>query len=200
MAAAVTTIPLRSRRRDPDSRLSVGLRVSHLLNTVDFHPPGFSPSATLIIRRFRDPMPRQLQPDAWAVQSALAWERAAQSELSDLSRRAARPASGFVPLNSDAVLFVDQGELLACLANDLLRGSASSLWWWRAILRSLPSSALEAIVTAWQRDARYVPSTLAQLVSRGEAVSVVSAFSPAQAWAVFREVARSFEIVNLCSI
>src|SRR5258706_8577387 len=103
MAGAVATVPIRSRRRDPDSRLSVGLRVSHLLNTVDMQPPGFSPSATLIIRRFRDPMPHQLQPDAWAIHSAMAWERAAQSSLSELSRQAARPASGLVPLNSNAV-------------------------------------------------------------------------------------------------
>jgi hypothetical protein len=200
MAGAVATVPIRSRRRDPDSRLSVGLRVSHLLNTVDLQPPGFSPSATLIIRRFRDPMPRQLQPDAWAVHSTTAWERAAQSGLTELSRRAARPASGFVPLNSNAVLFTDQSELLACLARDLLSGSARSLWWWRAVLRALPSTAVDAIVSAWRRDARYVPAALAQLVSRGEALSVISAFTPAQALDIFQEVASSFEIGNLCSL
>lgn len=190
----------RSSLRGMEDRLAAGLRVSHLLNTVDFEPAGFSPSATLIVRRLRDPMPRQLQADAWAIRATRMWEQAAQSDLSELSRQAARPAKGFVPLNAEAVLFADKGELLACLARDLLHGSASTIWWWRVILRSLPSSSLEALFAAWFRKARYVPSALSQLATQGEAAAVVSVFSSEQAWNLFKEVARLFEVERLCAL
>ena len=200
MDSAVATRAMRTRRRDPDSRLSVGLSMSHLLNTVDFEPPGFSAAATLIVRRLRDPMPRQLKPDAWAIAATRPWERAAQSELAELTRRAARPAQGFVPLNANAVLFADQGELLACLALDLLRGRAPTLWWWRAILRTLPGTALDTIFAAWRREARYVPAALAHLAAEGKAARVVRAFSPAQALTLFQEVAHAFEIEPLSAV
>jgi len=199
MASAIATRGIRTRRRDPDSRLSVGLSLSHLLNTVEFQPPGFSAAATLIVRRLRDPMPRQLEANAWAIAATRPWERAAQDELAELSRGAARPARGFVPLNANAVLFADQGELLACLAVDLLRGIAPALWWWRAILRTLPVNAMDAVFAAWVREARYVPAMLAHLALAGNAVEVVSVFSPSQALIIFKEVARAFEIEHLCA-
>jgi hypothetical protein len=200
MPGTVAGRPSRSRRRDPDSRLTVGLRVSHLLNTVDFEPPGFSPSATLIVRRLQDPMPHQLQPDAWAIRPSLSWERATQEELAEFARRAARPSQGFVPQNASAVLFSDFAELLACLALDLLRGDAPALWWWRAILRSLPSSALDALFAVLHRDARFVPAALALLSSSGFAVPVVIALSTARAKAIFQEVTRLFELMHLYSL
>jgi hypothetical protein len=187
-------MPLHARRRYPDGDLAVRLRVSHLVESVDFEPRELPPAAILIVRRFADPMPRRLRSDASALVPAPAWERAARSGLAELARRAARPAYDAVPSNANAVLFTDQGELLACLSRDLLRGEVSTLWWWRALLRSLPSSASASLMEAWRRDIRYVPSALAQLSARGEAARVISNFTPAEAWWFLEEVARTFEL------
>ncbi len=194
MASHPAVVPLRSRRRYPDGDLAVRLRVSHLVESVDFEPHELPPAATLIVRRFADPMPGCLSSDPSALVPAPAWERAARSGLADLAQRAVRPARDPVPSDANAVLFIDQAELLACFSRDLLRGAASSLWWWRALLRSLPSSASLSLLEAWRRDIRYVPSALAHLAARREVEWVLNSFSSAQALTILEEVTRVFGI------
>lgn len=169
-------------------------RVAHWVDTVAFDPPGMSPSSILLVRRLSDPLPRRLAADSAAACASPQWERAVRARLGDCHRRALRPALGPVPSSAESILFVDQAELLACLARDLIDGNAAALWWWRAILRALPAGSVEALVAAWQRDARYVPAALRLLSLRREAVAVVQALSPAQAWSVLEQVAREFEI------
>ncbi len=200
MAGGLAPIRQRSRRRYPDVDLSVKLRVAHLVESVDFEPHELPPAATLIVRRFADPMPGCLRSDASALIPAPAWERAARSGLAGLARRAARPARDAVPSNANAVLFADEAELLACFSRDLLRGDASSLWWWVTYLRSPPSPVSLSLVETWRRKVNFIPSALAYLAARGEAERVLNAFSPAQAWTLLEEVARAFEIPSLCAV
>ena len=200
MASTLAASKPRSRVRNPGGSIAVGLRVSHLLRSIDLEPSGMPPAATLIVRRFSDPLPRGLQSDASALVPSSAWEQAARAGLSGFTGRAAWPALGSVPASAEAVLFADEGELLACLSLDLLRGAAASLWWWRAMLRTLSSPTQRGVFEAWRRDARYVPAALAHLAARGEAEWVLNTFSAAQAWSVFEEVTRAFEIESLCAV
>lgn len=180
----------RSRSED----LSVRLRVAHMMECASFEPAGLPPSAILLVRRFPDPQPRAFLPQPSAIRPGLAWERAAQSRLEDLHRRAARPALGFVPAGCESVLFADPGEMLACLAYDWLHGNASGVWWWQLILRTLPAGLLEGWIAAWQRQPRYVPAALRILTERRAAVDVVASLSSAEAWTMFLGVVREFEL------
>ncbi len=191
MATAVARDPLRVRRRAPDGELEVKLRVAHLVESADLEPRELSPAAVLIVRRLPDPLPHALRSGTFALSPSQRWEHAARTALADVARRAARPAHEAVPANAAAVLFADQAELLACFSRDYLRGQATSLWWWRAILRSFPSGA-RVLLDAWRRDIRYVPATVAQLSRTGDAAWVLNSFTPQQAWTVLQDLARCF--------
>jgi hypothetical protein len=197
MAGSPATHVTRSRRPSGDSGVAVGLRVSHLLGTVDFEPTGLPPAAILIVRRFRDPSPGDFQSDPRALLPGAGWQQAARAGLSDCYRTAAKPVREAVPPGANAVLFADQAELLSCLARDLLQDAASSRWWWRAILRTLPSGPVTALVSALHRDARHVPAALAHLAARGDAHWVLSALAPAQAWSVLESIIQDFDLIWL---
>ena len=133
-----------------------------------------------------------------ALRSSPEWERAVRDRLGDIYRRAVRPAHGFVSGNTDAVLFSDHAEMLACLASDLLNGK-SSLWWWKAILRTLPTGTVEALVAAWRRDARYLPAVFDFLSQRGEAARILASLSPSHALELFEELEHEFELRLSCA-
>ncbi|RSL17996.1 hypothetical protein EDE15_3549 [Edaphobacter aggregans] len=194
MASTLTAAPLRWRRRYPNGDLAIKLRVSHLVESVDFEPRELPPASILIVRRLEDPMPRCLRGDPSALAPAPAWERAARSALSGIARQTARPMRDLVPSNANAVLFADEAELLACFSRDLLRGVVSSLWWWRTFLRSLPSAATHGLLEAWRTNIRSVPSALAHLSERREAIWVLSSFTPAHAWLILEEIACGFDL------
>jgi hypothetical protein len=200
MAGVSAVNRLSSLQRFTDGDVAIRLRVSHLVESVDFEPDDLPPAATLIVRRFVDPMPRGLRSHASALVPSPSWESAARSGLADLARGAARPARDAIPSNAKAVLFADQAELLACFSHDLLRGEASSLWWWRVLLRTLSSSTQQGLVELWRREARYVPAALAHLAARRQAEWVLNTFSSAQAWTILEDVTRAFEIGSLCTI
>jgi len=185
---------LHFRQRVPDLEAAARLRVPHVLNTVAFEPRGMPPSATLLVRRVPDPLPRRLMSNWDAARSSPEWERAVLSSLEDFYRRAARPAHEFVPASAASVLFLDEGEMLACLALDLLNGNAAARWWWTAILRRFPHSGIEALLAAWRGKPRYVPAALHHLAQRRQAITVVEAFSPAEAWSLLAAVAREFDL------
>src|SRR5262249_48243427 len=116
-------------------RLRLGL--SSLLRRANLRPAGVSPSAVLIVRPLPDPPPGRIVPHGHTVRVATAWEQAAQAALAGLYRRAARPSQGYVPASAEAVLFTDEGEMLACLALDISQGEALGHWWWRTLLQTL---------------------------------------------------------------
>ena len=200
MATAVARDPLRVRRRPPDGELPVKLRVSHLVESADFEPDELSPAAILIVRRLRDPKPHSLSIGDSAPTASQAWQRALRSALADLARGAARPAREAVPSNANAIYFADQAELLACFSRDYLRGEAAYLWWWRAMLRSLPGTGSRGLLHVWLRDICYVPAVIAQLTLLGEVKWVVGSFTPEQARAVLQEVARAFDLPYVLAV
>jgi hypothetical protein len=182
----------RSQINGRDDSIALRLRVAHVMDCASLEPAGLSPSAILLVRRLADPQPRAFLPDLDAIRPRGAWERAAQSTLEDLHRRAARPALGFVPNSCESVLFADPGEMLACLAYDLLHGNTDGSWWWQLISRTLCPGSLEGWVAAWLRQPRYVPAALRILSERRATVELVSSLSSAAASSLFSEVVREF--------
>jgi hypothetical protein len=108
---------------------------------------------------------------------------------------AARPAGGFVPANTNAVLFADRAELLACLARDWCIGEAANRWWWPALF---PREDFAAMVRrTWLEDARPVPAALARLDSVGLSAPFLARLSPPDIAALRRNIASAFHLPHL---
>jgi hypothetical protein len=180
-----------------ENHTALRLALASVLSGADLRPREVSPAAVLIVRRLVDPLPGRLVAKHRAVIVDAAWERAARNALTEIYRRAARPALGAVPANAEAVLFADEGEMLACLALDMVRGEALAHWWWRAILRSLPSPSAAGLTTLLCERSTSVPAALHHLAERGRAVRVVEALSPAQARAILAAMARAYRLAGL---
>jgi len=194
LSGALASVPVRVQHRHSDDSLAIKLRVSHLVGSVDFEPAGMAPAATLIVRHMRDPIPRALWSDAQAVMPSRQWEHAARLRMSEIARTAVRPSYGAIPSAANAVLFADEAELLACFTRDLLSGAAYSRWWWRALLRTLPGSAIANLMEAWRRNIKFVPAALTLLASTGEAVPVLRSISSGDAWTILADIACAFDL------
>ncbi|MBN1978225.1 MAG: hypothetical protein JW918_12585 [Anaerolineae bacterium] len=104
---------------------------------------------------------------------------------------------GYIPSSAEAVLFADEGEMLACLALDAARGRARECWWWRAILSGLPSPLPVGLTGLLRERAAAVPAALHHLVAWVEAVRVLDALSVDQAWAILEAVTCAFDVPGL---
>jgi len=134
LPSRVGNLKVHSQRRDsPALRMQLGSTIS----SMDLQPPGMSPSAILIIRKISDPMPGILRPDSSEIygpgnNNKDSWQIALRSQLSDLYRKASRPAKAVFVDEQDAVLFRDHPELMACFCRDVIAGSVTKKWWWKS--------------------------------------------------------------------
>jgi hypothetical protein len=183
-----------------DLGMTVRLRVARLLGAADLEPRGLPPSAVLLVRRMDDPLPSRFVPDKFAARVTPEWEGATRNAIENHYRRAARPANESVSESAEAVLFSDGAEMLACLARDLCRGTATRFWWWRTKLRVRPFSLrkrfgyVDTMLATWQADIRYLPAMLTLLVSWNQAENVLRALSPAEAWQTLWYLAREYGV------
>jgi hypothetical protein len=176
------------------------LRLEYLLASVELRPAAMPPTALLVVRSMRDPLPSRITKKFEAGATAThEWEHAAQFQLATLYRKAGRPARGAVPATSETVVFGDYGELLACFARDSVRGATNS-WWWQSVVRRfclrLPAKWLDT----WEEHALYVPAALEQLQERGEAIAILQGMVSAQAWRLLLAILRAANLAQLASI
>ena len=121
------------------------LRGAVLFSAVRLPTAARPPSSLLLIRRLavKAPAGRGRPPPAWSG--------AVADSLEQLAARAARPADGWLPADPEAVLFLDEAELLATLARELAAGLGER-WYWRGLFgRGRPGAG------AWLARARAVP-------------------------------------------
>lgn len=185
--------------RSGSDHIALRLRLTRLLRNTELQPTAMSPSAILFVRHMSDPLPGYLAPCRGAGRVDTAWERAAQNALADISQRAVRPGQGHVPASAEAVLFADEGEMLACLSLDMSQGEARGRWWWRSMLRTLPSSSSAGLTTLLCSRAASVPAALYHLAKRGQAVTVINALSPQQAMAVLSAMGHAYAVDDIGS-
>jgi hypothetical protein len=190
-SATLEYVRLRQARVDaPVARL----RLSYLLSSVTFHPPAMPPSALLVVRSMKDPLPGRIAKEFEAASlPSLEWENAAQEQLGGLFSGAGRPARGMVSSSAEAVLFADYGELFACLARDLNHGSGNA-WWWQSVLRRFPSRRPDAWPEVWAEHPLYVPAALQQLEEGSDAAAVLEGIAPTQAWRLLLAVLHAFAL------
>jgi hypothetical protein len=161
--AVVRTLSIRSAGEDV---VLARLRAEHLLGAVDLRLPGLPPSAILCVRHLRDPRPGVLSLDGRSLRPPRVWEAALVAELEVITRRAVRPWQGGAGAATEAVLFWDRSELLACLASDMLRGDVGARWWWASLLPDARDP--RAVPRAWVEAPAHVPGAAHLLAERGE--------------------------------
>jgi hypothetical protein len=91
---------------------------------------GLPPRAWLFVRKVVAPQP--LGDDA----RGRSFARSLDADLDRVLRRAVRPWVSEGGTSADAVLFLDEAELAACLVRDWVRRKWADRWWWRQLLGS----------------------------------------------------------------
>ena len=185
----VRRVRLKCRHLDP---LAAQLRLENVLQTAELHPVWLSPSAIVCVRRLHDPLPLNLE-DHTASQTS-AWRNALSAAVEEKLKNAARPANG--ETESDAVIFQDQAELLACLASDLCEGLFESRWWWRTLFKN----GNIAVFTTWSNSPEYVPAALELLARKGQLRTFARALSIEDARELLKGVTESFALPVLQSV
>jgi hypothetical protein len=189
----IARIRLMSSSADP---AAVQLRLASLLSGAQLQPVLPGPAAIVYIRKLRDPSPGRLKLDSGCGLSA-AWERALSESISQLAGSAARPALGQVPANAESVIFLDPSELLACLASDLIDGSAISRWWWRSLFRA--SDVTSAVAREWLTSIEYVPAAFVKLAQKGNAIEFAGSLPHSVVDRLLDEITRNFALTDLRS-
>ena len=156
---------------EDQDKLALRSRLERNLGILDLCPLRLPPSAILCIRRLSDPAPGRLSENGIDPQGHARWEEAARARVAGIIARAARPAHGPVPANSEALLFSSRAELLACLANDWCEGRIAERWWWQSIIRD--ADPVRVAVEAWLNAPEHVPAALHNLARRKRVLTFV---------------------------
>ena len=185
---------LRVRSSEKDTwALESGLR--GLLEHNTWQPSSLGRNAILCVRTMRDPLPRNLQPGSRSWSSSSAWQHAMQVALEDVSRRAVRPALGFVPSDAQAVVFADRAELLACLTADWLQ-AALDTWWWHSLESELGLQHRH-LVQVWLDTPESIPAALEHLATTGHVVAFIKRLSDGQTQALVLAISACFGLPEL---
>jgi hypothetical protein len=96
---------------------------------------------------------------------ALGDPAAARDQVEAVRRRAAHPVASPPRADAEAIEFADEVEALLCLSRDVLAGVAQHRWWWAGRLPSYSRTQGETLAMLWTRQARLVPTVLAEMAA-----------------------------------
>lgn len=198
MTESLTRIHRLVTRCQSEEGLTIRLRLSQALDTLDWSPPGLAPAAILCIRRLADPLPRAWRTTPASFQPTSAWRACLSKSLELNARCALRPAHEAVGVETNAVLFADYAELLACLALDWCAGTASVRWWWKALFPGL--DATRSVRKAWSENPQHVPAALCRLDRVGRSDEFLSALLPSTASQLLENILHTFALTELHSV
>lgn len=192
LRAISVEVPARVVRRDP---LALQLRLNSVLSAVDLQPYGVPALAIVCIRSLHAPhLPAQYtrygggRPPLW-------WEECVRALIKQAIQQAAHPLEGNVPVNTEAVIFADRAELLACLASDWCAGNGSDRWWWQSLFRNGEIGQL--LLPAWLETSEYIPVALHYLAIQHKIVPFVRRLPSYDACALLQSITRSFALHKL---
>jgi hypothetical protein len=191
---SVRTLRVHSNQRD---QLALRSRLARTLGKLDLTPSSLPPTAILCIRKLSDPAPGRLSADDVNLRAQSAWGEAIRARVASIAGRAARPALGTVPANSEAVLFVDRAELLACVAEDWCAGRITERWWWQGIYGK--TDAARVAVTAWLETPEHIPSAMDLLARRQQALPFVQRLHDREVRSMQQALIRTFGLLDLNS-
>lgn len=191
----IRTLSIRTSEKDSPA-LRMGIVRS--VKAVDFRPAGMAPSAILCVRKLVGRLPGEAV--LGAVRRGKApWQADLKDQLEQAYRSAERPATGRASAHARAVLFRDEGELLACLCRDALDGTLAGKWWWKQnhgpLFNSLPRSA--AIRNALSKAPLQLPAVFEQLADWKLAVPLAELLDDNDADALSRALLAEFSCLRL---
>lgn len=167
-------------------RLAARLHFERLFAAENFLPPELPPNAALCIRKIRDPQPRVLALNRAGARFSEAWRNSVAREIENFYARAVRPIRQTVPASAESVVFLDESELLACLASDWLCGRLRESWWWRGLFPNL--EAAQTVARIWLEAAESAPAALQLLARRNEKANFAAKLQPLEAENLLRRV------------
>lgn len=112
----------RARVRGAAERIHARGQFERALAKADCNLPGLTAQAILLVQRMA------LQPGRESFGTRF------RNELCRSAERARRPWMHDDSISAEAVLFLDEAELVACLIRDVTRGRIAKCWWWRNVL------------------------------------------------------------------
>lgn len=180
---------------EKEDRYALFRRLSFLLNTVDFSPPGIPPSGILIVRRMQDPLPGKITPHGYhgyALRVETAWEKAAHGALHEKYRIASRPVKGRISPDSDAVFFEDESQLIAALALDIADGTAVNRWWWNVLLKK--NTYASTLAELLRQQISIFPAVSAHLAVWNRDRTVIDKLSQHDVVTLLTDLVREFRI------
>ena len=181
--AQLRSVKLRSANRDA---LQIRQRLERALANVEWRPCSLPPRAMLMVRR--------LAPNTRGGQ---ALDDCVTQALDQSAREARRPWVHDDARVAQAVWFVDEAELAACLVRDWLHARVADRWWWRSVLGGLsPPEWLRRHVLA--RGEVMVPA-LAILADTQDAVAWLSQLDDASVEVATAAVMRSYALAHALS-
>lgn len=170
---------------------ALGQAVARQIGSTDLSVPGLPPSAILMVRHLRDPLPGRLSAHPSAVVADPRWQHALRTRLDSLRDSASRPQRGRVSADAESLLFTDEAQLVACLACSLLDGPGTPPWWRRAAAAYVPIGSLFALLGA---RVQLLPAVLGVLADWGAEVRVAAALSEDEATTLARRMAGAFAL------
>ena len=173
------------------------LRVASLLNAADIQPAGLTPSAIVCIRKLSTSRHVPLSLQHGGVRPPHAWEQSVTASLEQMIRHAARPILSPVPANAEAVIFADQAELLACMANDWCEGVITTRWWWQGLFKG--TEMVQVLLPTWLNAPEYVPAALQHLAVRNLVIPFVRSLSNDNARLLLQKIMHAFSITHTLS-
>ena len=176
---------------DDGDTLRARQRLERALAEVDWSPPGLSPHAFLFVRKLTADGRRGIRPQS----EGGAFGRSVSAALRGHAAAARRPWLHDDAAQADAVVFVDESELLACLWRDWARGTVPQRWWWRCVLGGQDPLAWLRL-KAWPRAEWLVPA-LALLAERRDAVTCVARLEARDAERALQAVQAAYGLVHL---
>jgi len=148
MSAARTTRIRSLRARCHGDPIARRLRIERELGSADVHPAWLPERAVLCLRRV-------------CISGAGSLAENLREAVDRLARSAYRPLQADPPESTDAVLFEDRAEVLACFARDWVRGSPGARWWWPRICSA--EEIAQGPVRLWANGPEYIAAAVALL-------------------------------------
>lgn len=186
---AIRKMRVRSTGADP---LNIRLRLGSLFQTLDLRPYGLPASSILCVRSFRDPLPGRISVASYRVRPPESWERAAVLALSELEQSAVHPYDGLVPASTQAVVFRDTAELMACLARDSCDATAGSSWWWRGLFEG--GDLRTAVLATFYQRSEFVPAAMYYLAAKPQFVPFIQSLMSADLCDLIVAIARVHQL------
>ena len=167
-------------------RLATRRHFERLFGDADFLPAALPPNAALCVRKICAKSPRARQLNGRANGLSVAWRNSVAREIESFYARAVRPIRQMVPASAESVVFLDESELLACLASDWLGGRLGESWWWRSLFPNL--EAAQTVARVWLELAESAPAALHLLAKRRQSTAFAAKLQTHEAEDLLRRI------------